>query len=186
MGKRILALMLCSIMFICFAACNKNDAVNNNEVSSNICQSEIADVSELESEVKSDDETSSVQSANSSNVTSTPKEIEKPIEQKKPVFETENIASITFYAYYGAGKGSKVPNENMTEITKWLGSFVVGKATSGFLKPGTNTYYVEIEYSNGKVIKQGLDTVEIDGIGYYMECDSYPDCFMEIMSKTSL
>ena len=39
------------------------------------------------------------------------------------VFVTENITSITFYAYYGGGKGSKVPTEYMTEIINWLHSF---------------------------------------------------------------
>ena len=41
------------------------------------------------------------------------------------VFVTENITDITFYAYYGGGKGSKVSNEYMTEIIKWLNSFTI-------------------------------------------------------------
>ncbi len=102
------------------------------------------------------------------------------------VFVTEDITSITFYAYYGQGKGSKVPKEHMTEIVNWLDSFTVDReATDEDVPPGTNTYYVKIEYSDGTIIKEGLDIILIDGTGYLLEKEPYPDCFMEIISKTS-
>ena len=103
----------------------------------------------------------------------------------KPVFETDNISRITFYAYYGSGTGSDVPTEKMAEIVNWLDSFTVGKKVSGMLSPGTNTVHVEIEYSDGMIIKQGLDTVEIGWITYYTKSDKAPDCFQDILSKTS-
>ena len=103
------------------------------------------------------------------------------------VFVTENINSITFYAYYGSGKGSKVPKKYMTEIINWLDSFTIDReATNEDVLDGTNTYYVKVEYSDGTVIKEGLDIVIIDGTRYLLEKETYPDCFWEIISKTKL
>ena len=104
----------------------------------------------------------------------------------KPVFKTDNISRITFYAYYGAGIGSEVPAEHMAEIVDWLGSFRAGRTVFGRIPPGTNTVYVEIEYTDGTVVKQGLDTVEILWNVYYTKSQGSPACFDEIMSKTSL
>ena len=103
------------------------------------------------------------------------------------VFVTENITSITFYAYYGNGKGSKVPEEHMDEIINWLDSFTINReATDEDVLPGTNTYYVKIEYSDGTVIKEGLDIISIDGTRYLLKKEKYPNCFMNIISKASL
>ena len=103
------------------------------------------------------------------------------------VFVTEDITSITFYAYYGEGKGSKVPNKYMNEIVNWLDSFTIDReATDEDVLPGTNTYYVKIEYSDGTIIKEGLNIILIDGTRYLLEKEPYPDCFMEIISKTKL
>ena len=102
------------------------------------------------------------------------------------VFNTEGITCVTFYAYYGGGKGSEVPSEYMNEIITWLGSFTMDEKVSDVLLPGTNTYYIEIEYSDGTVIKNGLDAIEVDGTAYYLKSDKKPECFEEIISKTSL
>jgi len=103
------------------------------------------------------------------------------------VFVTENITSITFYAYYGGGKGSKVPKEHMDEIINWLNSFTINReATDDDVLDGTNTYYVEIEYSDGTIIKEGLDVITIDGTRYLLKKEPYPSCFENIISKTSL
>ncbi|MDO4747930.1 MAG: hypothetical protein Q4A12_02000 [Eubacteriales bacterium] len=102
------------------------------------------------------------------------------------VFVTENITSITFYAYYGKGKGSKVPKEHMDEIITWLDSFTIDKEVPELLPPGTNTINVEIEYFDGTIIKRGLDTATVDGITYYIKGDTAPECYEEIVSKTSL
>ncbi len=148
-----------------------------------------------ESETTSDN-TLSTDEISEEESTKISEDIDNPIEQtesvqqtekipKSHVFNTENIARITFYAYGGAGKGSEVPEANMTEIIKWLGSFTVDKEVVGEVLPGTNTRQVEIEYTDGTVIKQGLDVIVIDGIRYDMKSDKKPDCFEEIMSKTS-
>ena len=103
-----------------------------------------------------------------------------------PVFNTQNIVSILFYGYYGGGKGSAVPAEHMAEITKWLASFTVGEQVPELLPPGTNTYFIEIAYADGTVIKQGLDVAEIDGIAYYTVHAQTPECYWDIVSLTSL
>ena len=104
----------------------------------------------------------------------------------KPVFEIENIRRITFYAYSGAGIGSEVPAEHMAKIVDWLDSFRAGRMFFGMIPPGTNTVQVEIEYFDGTIIKQGLDTVEIGWFTYYMKSSEEPDCFRDILSKTRL
>ena len=107
--------------------------------------------------------------------------------QTESVFSTENISKITFYAYYGQGKGSVVPAENMTEMINWLNSITIARdATDEDVLLGTNTYHVEIEYADGTIIKEGLDVIVVDGTRYLLQKDKYPDCFAEIISKTSL
>ena len=109
----------------------------------------------------------------------------EPVEGPKAVFRTEDIIRITFYAYYGDGTGSDVPTENMSVITAWLGSFTVGEKAPDLLPPGTNTYFVEIEYADGTVVKEGLDVIVIDDTLYLLDNDTYPDCFREIISKSN-
>ena len=108
-----------------------------------------------------------------------------PVEGPKAVFRTEDIIRITFYTYYGDGTGSDVPTENMSVITAWLGSFTVGEKAPDLLPPGTNTYFVEIEYADGTVVKEGLDVIVIDDTLYLLDNDTYPDCFREIISKSN-
>lgn len=112
----------------------------------------------------------------------TSENIKIPISQ---VFKTDNISRITFYSYYGSGKGSVVPKENMTEIINWLGSFKIDKKAPDILPPGTGTNCVEIEYSNGTVVKKALDYVMVDGVQYETKSDNAPGCYWDILSKTS-
>lgn len=107
-------------------------------------------------------------------------------EQTECIFNTENIARIVFYAYYGQGKGSEVPSEYMPEIINWLGTFVIDEKVPELVPPGTNTVCVEIEYLDGTVIKEGLDTATVDGIEYYTKHCKEPECYLEILSHTSL
>ena len=101
------------------------------------------------------------------------------------IFKTDNIKRITLYAYYGQGKGSDVTDENMTEIINWLGTFTIDKKADDLIAPGTNTYYVEIEYLDGTVVREGLDVIIVDGVSYYVNSAPTPDCFWKIISKTS-
>ena len=125
-------------------------------------------------------------SAQSANTNETIITSEKYDNLTEPVFATDNITRITFYGYYGTGKGRDVPSEHMTEITNWLGTFTIGEKAPELLPPGTNTYYVEIEYADGTVIKNGLDLISVNGTAYYLRSDKAPDSYMEIISKTSI
>ena len=99
------------------------------------------------------------------------------------VFDTENIARITFYAYYGE---SEVPAEHMEEIINWLKTFTFDKEfDEDDIPPGTNAYCVKIEYLDGTVIDEGLDMIEVDGTLYSIKHAEEPACFMEIMSNAS-
>ena len=102
--------------------------------------------------------------------------------QTKSVFNTENIKRITFYGYYGGGKGSDVPSWYVEEITQWLGSFTIGEEAAEPIPPGTNTYHIEIEYADGTVVEEGLDVITVDGTAYCVNKDATPDCFWEIVS----
>ncbi len=106
--------------------------------------------------------------------------------QATAIFNTKNIKRITFFAYYGSGKGSDVPGEHLDEFITWLDSFVIDKEVPELLPPGTNTIQVEIEYFDGTIVKKGLDTTTVDGITYYIKGDTAPKCYEEIISKTSL
>ena len=108
--------------------------------------------------------------------------------QEIAIFNTKNIKRITFYAYYGSGKGSDVPAEHLGEITTWLNSFKIDtdREFPDLVPPGTNTIHVEIEYLDGTVVKEGLDTATVDGITYYIKGDTAPKSYAEIISKTSL
>ena len=78
----------------------------------------------------------------------------KPTEEKTSVFKTEDIIRITFYAYYGGGKGSDVPAEHLDEIVAWLNSFKIdsNRKVPEVVPPGTNTIHVEIAYSDGSIV----------------------------------
>ena len=106
--------------------------------------------------------------------------------QATAIFNTKNIKRITFFAYYGSGKGSDVPGEHLDEFITWLDSFVIDKEVPELLPPGTNTIQVEIEYFDGTIVKKGLDTTTVDGITYYIKGDTAPKSYEEIISKTSL
>ena len=104
----------------------------------------------------------------------------------RPVFDTDHVTKITFYAYSGSGIGSDVPPENMAEILQWLDSFRVGRKAPALPPPGTDTICVEIAYSDGTVIRQGLDTVEIGWFLYYTDQPEPPACFQDILARTRL
>ena len=106
--------------------------------------------------------------------------------QETEIFNTKNIKRITFYAYYGNGKGSDVPAKHLDEMIAWLDSFTLDIEVPELLPPGTNTIHVDIEYFDGTIVKRGLDTATVGGITYYIKGDTAPECYEEIVSKTRL
>jgi len=99
------------------------------------------------------------------------------------VFDTKNIKRITFYIDYGLGKGNDVSADDMEEIIKWLETFTIDKKVDGTSPPGTNTIYVEIEYLDGTIVKNGIDKIEVDGASYYIKRAIQPDCLHKILTK---
>ncbi len=117
--------------------------------------------------------------------TSSEKYIPTELPDDKKVFNTENVARITFYAYNGHGTGSEVPAKYMPQIINWLDSFEIERVvTEEHLPPGTNTRVVKIEYTDGSTRMSGMDVVGVDRLNYYIKGDAEPDCFAEIISKT--
>ncbi len=168
MIKKSLILILCVIILLSFTSC-AGDTADNTPSNEN---------SSIEETTNDIEENSSIEE-----VTNNIEEVDAPADS---VFNTKNIKRITFYAYYGQGKGSQVPAGKMSEITAWLGTFSIDKEVDDMLPPGTNTYYVEIEYLDGTIVKEGLDVIEVDGISYYVKHATYPDSFMDIISRTSI
>ncbi len=115
------------------------------------------------------------------------KQVDASEEDGYSVFDTNNIKRITFYDYYGSGKGSDVPAENMAAIMAWLGTFTLDREVGDeLIPPGTNTHEVRIEYYDGTVIKEGMDVVTVDGTLYYVKHATPPSCLGDILSKTSI
>lgn len=181
MLKKFLIALMCISMLLSVVACSKENTHLNSEAtnqSENLLSNDTDQPSKPTEELSRPTEDSSQ-----------PTEDTKiPTEEKKSVFNTENIIRITFYAYYGSGKGSDVPAEHLDEIISWLDSFEVdtNKTFPDLVPPGTNTIYVEIEYSDRSIIKQGMDTITVDGISYYIKGAPSPECYYEIISRTSL
>ena len=102
------------------------------------------------------------------------------------VFEAENIARVTVFSYYGQGTGCDVPDENMEEVTAWLATFKIGsRMYTDTIPSDANTIFLEIEYTDGTVIKEGIEVRVIDGYGYYLEYDTPPECIYELIYQTS-
>jgi hypothetical protein len=102
------------------------------------------------------------------------------------IFETENIVRVTVFSNYGHGTGCEVPQENLEEITTWLATFKTGsRMYTDTIPPDANTLFVEIEYADGTVIKEGIEVRVIDGYGYYLEYDTPPECLYDFINRTS-
>ena len=101
----------------------------------------------------------------------------------KPVFETENIARVTFYDSSPNSAETEVPNEYLTEITEWLGTFVAGKKANEVLPPGADSLFVRIEYSNGTIIENSMSTTIVDGTTYIINYDKEPQCYFDLFKS---
>ncbi len=170
------SIVIMSIVVLLSVACNKDDTHQNDTYKKE------SDTNETTSATPSTENTLDNESSTIS------EETNKPTKEAKSVFKTENVIRITFYAYYGSGKGSDVPAEHLDEIITWLDSFEVdtNREFPDLIPPGTNTICVEIEYSDGGIVMQGMDTTVVGGVTYYISGDAPPECYDEIVSKTSL
>ena len=190
--KKILSIFLCVIILLCFVACgeksntDKQSTEGTNQSESNSTESSITNTQSPES--TNQNETDSIKNTDHNTESTESTNENGTNNQEIAIFNTKNIKRITFYAYYGSGKGSDVPAEHLGEITTWLNSFKIDtdREFPDLVPPGTNTIHVEIEYLDGTVVKEGLDTATVDGITYYIKGDTAPKCYEEIISKTSL
>ena len=190
--KKFLVIFLCGILLLCISACKKTNINDNTQSTESIDQNDTNSTENINDNTQSTESTNQNETGSIENTDHNTESTESTNEngtnnQEIAIFNTKNIKRITFYAYYGSGKGSKVPSEKKTEIKTWLDSFtIVREATDDDALPGTNNYCVEIEYMDGTIIKEGLDIIIIDGTRYLLEKEPYPDCFRDIISKTSL
>ena len=190
--KKILSIFLCVIILSCFVACgeksntDKQSTEGTNQSESNSTESSITNTQSPES--TNQNETDSIENTDHNTESTESTNENGTNNQEIAIFNTKNIKRITFYAYYGSGKGSDVPAEHLGEITTWLNSFKIDtdREFPDLVPPGTNTIHVEIEYLDGTVVKEGLDTASVDGITYYIKGDTAPKSYEEIISKTSL
>ena len=102
----------------------------------------------------------------------------------KPVFETENIAHVTFYGSSPNSAETEVPSEYLAEITEWLGTFVAGKKADDVLPPGTDSLFVRIEYADGSIIENSMSTTIVDGTTYIINYDKEPQCYFELFNAS--
>ena len=190
--KKILSVFLCVIILLCFVACgeksntDKQSTEGTNQSKSNSTENSITNTQSTES--TNQNETDSIENTDHNTESTESTNENGTNNQEIAIFNTKNIKRITFYAYYGSGKGSDVPAEHLGEITTWLNSFKIDtdREFPDLVPPGTNTIHVEIEYLDGTVVKEGLDTATVDGITYYIKGDTAPKSYEEIISKTSL
>ena len=106
------------------------------------------------------------------------------VDKTKPVFETDNISSISFYAMPNPNDEIQVPDEYIEEIKTWLSSFRLDeKVKDKQLPPGSNSVSVEIVYSDGTTVKNGLSTFTVDGTRYFLSCDDAPECYLDILDR---
>ena len=190
--KKILSIFLCVIILSCFVACgeksntDKQSTEGTNQSESNSTENSITNTQSPESTKQN--ETDSIKNTDHNTESTESTNENGTNNQEIAIFNTKNIKRITFYAYYGSGKGSDVPAEHLGEITTWLNSFKIDtdREFPDLVPPGTNTIHVEIEYLDGTVVKEGLDTATVDGITYYIKGDTAPKSYEEIISKTSL
>lgn len=190
--KKILSIFLCVIILLCFVACgeksntDKQSTEGTNQSESNSTENSITNTQSTES--TNQNETDSIENTDHNTESTESTNENGTNNQEIAIFNTKNIKRITFYAYYGSGKGSDVPAEHLGEITTWLNSFKIDtdREFPDLVPPGTNTIHVEIEYLDGTVVKEGLDMATVDGITYYIKGDTAPKSYEEIISKTSL
>ena len=198
MFKKIQTVFMCAVLLLSFVACDKDETQQNNgttaqtdvttvdsiSITEDITdQTDVSVTDDISTESSFTTETTSAVSSDEISPAET-----APAENSTSVFETDNVERITFYAYYGAGIGSDVPDEHSDEIITWLNSFKIDidREVPEIVPPGTNTIYVEFEYSDGSIVKRGMDITDINGVKYYISGDTCPECYNEIISKTSL
>lgn len=108
------------------------------------------------------------------------------IDKTQPVFETENIKSITVYSMPDFEDGIPVPIEDKEAVINWIGSFRIDKEagkTGDKLDPGTGIRTFGIEYLDGTIVESDANTITIDGIIYYLKSARRPECIEMLFAE---
>lgn len=112
--------------------------------------------------------------------------VSNEIDKTQPVFETENIKSITVYSMPDFEDGIPVPSEAMDEVINWIGSFRIDKKAGKAgdkLDPGTGIRSFAIEYLDGTIVESDANTITIGGTIYYMKSERRPVCVEELFAE---
>ncbi len=104
------------------------------------------------------------------------------IDRTAPVFETQNIEGITFFRTPDCMSGVRVPSKYMQEIASWIGTFTIGSKTNN-VSCGQNTVTFRIEYTDGRAVVNGTDTVTVNNKVYQIKKGPAPKCFYELLSR---
>ena len=98
-----------------------------------------------------------------------------------PVFETQNIKSITLFRLPDVTSGVQVPPEHIAEIAAWLATFTLGEKTKEVVC-GANMLTFRIEYSDGTSVTSGTDTITVNGIVYHARKAPQPACINDLLA----
>lgn len=104
------------------------------------------------------------------------------------VFPTNGITRITFHSIADSDPaGTEVPQEHMDAIIYWISTFAIDTdVDTDVLAPGSDSIIVKIEYEDGTVIENGLDTVVVEGTRYYMTHNEASDAYREIFKQLDI
>ena len=95
------------------------------------------------------------------------------------VFNTDGIIGITFFSANPDESPAMVPAAYMDEIKAWLDLFRRGEPVDAArgAAPGADSISVQIEYSDGTILKNSLGTINVDGTQYYLLSPQKPACW---------
>lgn len=92
------------------------------------------------------------------------------------VFDTDKgIEAVVFETTVNGRKEIPVPEEYLTEVIEWLGTFMAGERVEGALPPGTNATRVTVFYADGTSVESGLNTVGLGGKSYKVVKSEQPE-----------
>ena len=107
------------------------------------------------------------------------------VDTETPVFTTEGITAVAFITYPTSPEGIPVSEQYLAAITEWLGTFrLESRVKDDVLPPGSNSIRVRIQYADGTVVENGLSTMKLNGVHYFLQHADAPACYSEILSLT--
>ncbi len=87
----------------------------------------------------------------------------------------KEIEAVVFETTINGRKEIPVPEEYLTEVIEWLGTFTAGERVEGAMPPGTNATRVTVFYADGTSVESGLNTVGLGGKNYTIVSSKRPE-----------